>query len=75
MACSMETKRAYVAPTLSLLVIRAEERFTASSGGCDIDSSKGNPDIVVKNLATDTLLAISGMSFLATSDPGLYALS
>ena len=75
MACTMETKRAYVAPTLNLLVIRAEERFTASSGGCDIDSSKGNPDIVVKNLATDTLLAISGMSFLATSDPGLYALS
>lgn len=43
MACSMETKRACVAPTLNLLVIRAEERFTASSGGCDIDSSKGNP--------------------------------
>ena len=31
MACTMETKRAYVAPTLNLLVIRAEERFTASS--------------------------------------------
>lgn len=75
MACSMETKRAYVAPTLNLLVIRAEERFTASSGGCDIDSSKGNPDIIVKNLATDTLLAVSGMSYLAGNGSGIYALS
>lgn len=75
MACTMENKRAYVAPTLNLLVIRAEERFTTSSGGCDIDSSKGNPDIIVKNLATDTLLAVSDMSFLAGDGSGLYALS
>lgn len=70
-------KRAYVTPRMNLLVIRAEERFTASSGGCDIDVTKGGPSIVVNDLETDTLLAVSGMRVMSSESPYLlrYSLS
>lgn len=58
-------KRPYVAPDMSVLVIRAEERFTMSSGGCDIGLTKGTPDIDVEDLRTDTLLLNSGFGTYA----------
>ncbi len=69
-------KKRYVAPSLNMLIIRAEERFTVSSGGCDIDNRHGDcPDIIVKDLASDTLLLNSGMSVLSQGSPLLYKLS
>lgn len=54
------TKKSYVTPDMSVLVIRSEERFTMSSGGCDIGLTKGTPDIEVEDLRTDTLILNSG---------------
>lgn len=69
-------KKRYIAPSITMLIIRAEERFTMSSGGCDIDNRHGDcPDIIVKDLASDTLLLNSGMSVLSNGYPLLYKLS
>lgn len=73
MSCATSTRRSYVPPVMNLLVIRAEERFTVSSGGCDINLTKGTPDIVVNDLKSDTLLAVSGMRVI--SGDGAYMLS